>query len=119
MVEIVPLERYLDPETLTLKTITFQDLVRSQTQNINSDPILELHKNVSTTLGQNNYPDVQMRFSEGPTPDMYPRTDSFWIDTLTVNDGYAYQLRFFAAPIDIPELLPTVEKMLASFHITK
>jgi hypothetical protein len=60
-----------------------------------------------------------MRFSERPTPDMYPRTDSFWIDTLTVKDGYAYLFRFFAAPPIIPELLHTVEKMLASFQITK
>ena len=81
-VEIVPLETYLDPDTLTLRTTTFQDLVRAHIQDINSDPILELHKNKSTTIGQNHYPAVQIHFSETPTPDMYPRTDSYWIDTL-------------------------------------
>ena len=118
-VEITPLEKYLDPDTLTLKTTTFHDLVRVHIQDINSDPILELHKNISTTIGQNHYPAVQMHFSETPTPDMYLRTDSYWIDTLMVKDGYAYLLRFFAPPLNIPELLPTVEKMLASLHITK
>jgi hypothetical protein len=36
-----------------------------------------------------------------------------------INGGYRYLFYFFAPPLNIPELLPTIEKMLVSFQITK
>jgi hypothetical protein len=114
-ISIEPLEKYLDTDTLTIKTRTLQDSVVGQIAGINSDPDLELLKNISTTVGQDHYPAVQVQFSERGVLS----GDTYWIRTFMVNDGYRYLFSFFAPALDTPKLSPTAEKMLASFQITR
>jgi hypothetical protein len=106
MVEIAPVERYLDPDSLTLKTKTFQDYVRGHIADISSDPRYEVNKNISTTIGQNHYPAVQTHFIEGANPENpFSLSEKYWVDTIMLNDEHVYLLRFFAPSLDIPELL--------------
>jgi hypothetical protein len=112
-ISIEPVEKYLDTDTLKLKTKTIYDYAREQRAYVNSEPDLELHKSNLTTVGQNHYPALQVHFSGGVLEEEYR------VNTFMVNNGYRYVFYFFAPPLDIPELLPTVEKMLASFRITK
>jgi hypothetical protein len=77
--------------------------------NVNSEPDLELLRSNSTTIGQNHYPAQQIHFSGG-IPELQ---EEYHINTFMVDRGYLYTFSFFTSPLDIPQLLPTVEKMLA------
>jgi hypothetical protein len=65
IVSIEPVEKYLDTDTLTLKTRTIHDYAREQRAYVNSEPDLELLRSNSTTIGQNHYPAQQIHFSGG------------------------------------------------------
>lgn len=41
------------------------------------------------------------------------------VNTFKANTENIYQFSLFGEPLQVPDLLPTVEKMLTSFHITK
>jgi hypothetical protein len=112
-ISIEPVEKYLETNTMKLKTKTIYDYAREQRTYVDSEPGLELHKSNSTTIGQNHYPALQVHFSGGVLEEGYR------VNTFMVNNGYRYVFYFYAPPLDIPELFPTVEKMLASFRITK
>jgi hypothetical protein len=110
---IEPLEEYLDTNSLKLKTKTIHDHAREQRAYVNSEPDMVLHKSNSTTIGQSHYPAIQVHFSKVGLEEEYR------VNTFMVNNGYRYLFYFFAPPLDVPELFPTVERMLASFRITK
>jgi hypothetical protein len=65
VVSIDPVEKYLDADSLTLKTRTLHDYVRNQITAVNSSPDLQFNKNISTTIGQNHYPALQVHFIGG------------------------------------------------------
>jgi len=67
----------------------------------------------TTVGGQNHYPAWQVH-SMG-----LGLEEEYCVNTIMVNGGYRYLFSFFAPPLEVPELLPTVQKMLTSFHITK
>jgi hypothetical protein len=113
VVSIEPVEKYLDADSLTLKTRTLNDYVRNQIRAVNSSPDLQFNKNISTTIGQNHYPAQQVHFVGG-IPGLQ---EEYRINTYMVDRGYLYTFSFFTSPLDIPELLPIVERMLASFQI--
>lgn len=113
VVSIEPVEKYLDADSLTLKTRMLHDYVRNQIIAINSSPDLQFNKNISTTIGQCHYPNQQVHFVGG-IPGLQ---EEYRINTYMVDRGYLYTFSFFASPLDVPELLPTVEKMLASFQV--
>lgn len=111
-IDVESVQKYLDTDALTLKTKTLQNYTTEFIAGIKSEPDSEFVKNISTTIGQNHYPASQIHYW-GDSKKEYR------ITTLMVNDGYDYFFGFEAPPLDVPEVFPTVEKMLASFQITK
>jgi hypothetical protein len=111
IVSIEPIEKYLDTDTLTLKTRTLLDYAREQRAYVNSEPDPELLRSNSTTIGHNHYPAQQIHFSGG-IPELQ---EEYHINTFMVDRGYLYTFSFFTSPLDIPELLPTVEKNACFF----
>jgi hypothetical protein len=71
IVSIEPVEKYLDTDTLTLKTRTIYDYAREQRAYVNSEPDPELLRSNSTTIGQNHYPALQVHFSGGVLEEEY------------------------------------------------
>jgi hypothetical protein len=45
--------------------------------------------------------------------------EEYNIDTLMINGEYSYMFGFGVHPLDIPELFPMLEKVLASFRTTR
>jgi hypothetical protein len=41
------------------------------------------------------------------------------VNTFMANNEYFYQFSFFGEPLQIPDLLPKMKKIITSFHITK
>src|SRR5215204_756884 len=101
-----PVEKYLDTDTLTLKTKTLHNYTIERIAWINSQPDLEFVKNISTTIGQNHYPASQIHYWRN-------LKEEYNIDTLIVNDRYSYFFNFDTHPLNVPELSPTIEKVLA------
>jgi hypothetical protein len=79
---------------------------------INSKPDLEFIKNISTTIGQNPYPASQIHYWGN-------FKEEYNIDTVMADDRYSYRFDFDTRPLNVPELFPTVEKVLTSFNITR
>jgi hypothetical protein len=110
--------KYLDTNTLQVKTHPLQDYVNGKINTINSlafgkDLTLKYLKDGSTKVAGNPAWTISYTGSFSGVPISYSTT------TYMIKDNKLYTFDFFSEQLKVPETLPVVQKMINSFKLAK
>lgn len=121
-ITIENVSKYLDTNTMTVKTHPLQDYVNNQINIINSLSIPTGNSGLSGLT--ETYLKSQPITISGSPATMVFYTSSyggipglFHIDTYMIKNSKLYTFHFFSDQLKVPETFPVAQKMLASFKV--
>jgi hypothetical protein len=115
-IRVEDVSKYLDPNNLKVKSLTLDDYISNKKNELSQSA-----SGMSFTYLMDNK--TQIAGHEAWSVEYMINVDrkqaSYILGNYVINDGKLYTIEFSTPPLKVPENLPTAQKMIDSFQLTK